>query len=109
MCSCNHVILPPSLQKLVASKVRVLNGFRSGVLSADVRLLANRNPSLQLYIRCVYVYVYMNWLVVGGADVTVVGRGSVMSPLTLQNPEGDRQPPRADTDVSQDRAKQQTL
>lgn len=41
--------------KLVASKVRVLNGFRSGVLSADVRLLANRNPSLQLYIRTLRV------------------------------------------------------
>ena len=43
--------LPPSSQRLVASKVRTLFDFRKGSLSNDIRLLANKNPELQTYIR----------------------------------------------------------
>ncbi len=49
---------PPSLpplpvQRLVARKVRCLNDYRSSILSSDIRLLANKSPQLQMYIRLV--------------------------------------------------------
>ena len=42
---------PPPPQRLLAEKVRSLFEFRTGSLPNDVRLLANKSPELQSYIR----------------------------------------------------------
>lgn len=38
-------------QRLMAAKVRTLFAFRTGSLPNEIRLLANKNPDLQNYIR----------------------------------------------------------
>ncbi len=37
--------------RLVANSVRTLNRCRTGVMSGDVKVLSNKNPALQQYIR----------------------------------------------------------
>ena len=37
--------------RLVANSIRTLNKCRSGSMAADVRVLSNKNPPLQQYIR----------------------------------------------------------